>query len=163
MTNEPEIVQRSETPYVAITTRATMDNIGTAVPPLTREVRDWLTARGLKPAGDPLWKYNLIDMEKGIEIETGLPTSERVHGDDRIRAGVLPAGRYAVLWHVGHPRTLIDATARLLKWADQQGLSWDVTPTPDGQRWACRLEIYHDKPDQDMNEWETELAVRLAD
>lgn len=94
------------------------------------------TSRGL------LWKYNLTNMERSMEIEAGFTAAQLVHGDDRVRAGVLPAGRYAVLWHVGHPRTLINATVRLLQWADQ---------------------IYHDKPGQDINEWETELAFRLAD
>jgi hypothetical protein len=48
-------------------------------------------------------------------------------------------------------------------WAPQQGLAWDVTSPPDGERWGCRLEIYHDEPGQDMSEWETELAFKLAD
>jgi hypothetical protein len=43
------------------------------------------------------------------------------------------------------------------------GTAFDVTSTPDGERWGCRLEIYHDKPGQDMNEWETKLAFKLAD
>lgn len=163
MSNEPEIVERPETPYVAITTWAPMNSVGTVVPPLGREVREWLTARGLAPAGAPLWKYNLINMERRLEIEAGVATAQRVEGDDRVHAGVLPAGRYAVLWHVGHPRTLIDATARLLRWADQQNLAWDTMSTPDGERWGCRLEIYHDDPGQDMSQWETELAFRLAD
>jgi RNA polymerase sigma-70 factor, ECF subfamily len=42
------------------------------------------------------------------------------------------------------------------------GLAWDVTSTPDGEQWGRRLEIYHDEPGQDMNEWETELAFKLA-
>ncbi len=28
---------------------------------------------------------------------------------------------------------------------------------------GCRLEICHDKPGQDMSEWETEFAFKLAD
>lgn len=51
MGNEPEIVRRPETPYVAITTWARMGNVGTVVPPLTREVADWLTAGGAQPVG----------------------------------------------------------------------------------------------------------------
>jgi hypothetical protein len=49
-----------------------------------------------------------------------------------VLATARPAGRYATLWHTGHPR-------------------------------ASRLEIYHDEPGQDMSEWETELAFKLAD
>jgi hypothetical protein len=54
------------------------------------------------------------------------------------------------------------ATQTLLDWAAQQGLAWDVRSAPEGERWGCRLEIYHDEPGQDMNEWEIELAFKLA-
>jgi hypothetical protein len=72
------------------------------------------------------------------------------------------SGRYATLWHTGHPDGLAGATRTLLDWAAQQGLAWDVTSTPDGERWGGRLEIYHDEPGQDMSEWETELAFKLT-
>jgi hypothetical protein len=49
-----------------------------------------------------------------------------------------------------------------ISWAAQQGLAWEVTYTPGGEQWGCRLEIYHDEPGQDMSEWETELAFKLA-
>ena len=84
-------------------------------------------------------------------------------GDDQVLAAFLPAGRYATLWHTGHPDGLIDATRTLRDWTAQQGLTWDMTPTSDGERWGCRLEIYHDEPGQDMNDWKTELAFKLAD
>jgi effector-binding domain-containing protein len=163
MTSEPTITQRTATPYVAITANVAMNDLGTVVPPLNEEVFAWLTARDIAPAGAPFWKYNLVDMTRGLQIEAGVATPEPVEGDERVHAGVLPAGRYATLTHIGHPKTLIDATARLLAWAEEEGLRWDVSPSAQGERWGCRLEIYHDEPGQDMNLWETELAFRLAD
>ena len=163
MVNEPTIIERPATPYVAIMAKVTMEDMGAVVPPLNQEVLTWLSAREVAPVGAPFWKYNVVDMAGLLEIEAGVATAEPLDGDGRVHAGVLPAGRYATLLHVGHPKTLIDATARLLAWADEQGLSWDASPSPEGQHWGCRLEIYHDEPGQDMNEWETELAFRLAD
>ncbi len=57
------------------------------------------------------------------------------------------------------------ATASLLKWAEEQDLTWDVRQAPDGDRWAARLEIYETDPaeEPDMTKWETQLAFRLAD
>lgn len=162
MTSEPTITERPAKPYVAITANVTWNNVGAVAPPLNEEVLAWLRAQGIGPDGAPLWKYNLIDMKRGMEIEVGWTTAEAVAGDGRVQAGVLPAGRYATLWHVGHPRTLVDATARLLKWGNDQGLSWDVSPSPEGERWRCRLEFYHDEPGQPMDEWETELAFLVA-
>jgi effector-binding domain-containing protein len=81
-----------------------------------------------------------------------------------VHAGVLPAGRYATVTHVGHPDELARVTTKLLDWAAQQGLRWDMAETSAGQRWRCRLEIYHTDPaeEPDMRRWQTELAFRLA-
>ncbi|MBO0744949.1 MAG: GyrI-like domain-containing protein [Candidatus Dormibacteraeota bacterium] len=166
MSTEPRIVERTAQPYVAITAKATMQNLGEVVPPLNQEVFGWLAAHGAQPSGGPpFWKYNVVDMERGLEIEAGVTTRQAVEGDGRVHAGFLPAGRYATLRHVGHPMTLMDATARLLRWADEQGLKWDVTESPDGERWTARLEFYLTDPREqpDMNAWEAELAFRLAD
>jgi effector-binding domain-containing protein len=162
MSTEPAVAERPAMPYVAITASVTMRDLGAVVPPLTQEVFRWLAAHGIEPSGAPFWKYNLIDMERELEVEAGVTTRQPAQGDERVHAGVLPAGRYVTLRHVGHPRTLIDATARLLRWAEERSLAWDVSPSPEGERWGCRLEIYHDEPGQDMNTWETELAFRLA-
>lgn len=166
MSTEPTIVERPAQPYAAITAHVTMQNIGQVVPPLNGEVFGWIAAHGAQPSGGPpFWKYNVIDMARGLEVEAGVTTKQAVDGDERVHAGVLPAGRYATLRHVGHPSTLMDATARLLRWADERGLRWDVSQTSEGERWGCRLELYLTDPAEqpDMNAWETELAFRLAD
>ena len=165
MIEEPEITQLPARPYVAIKALATMQLLGTVVPPLNQEVFGWLAARGIAPAGPPFWKYNVIDMERGLEVEAGCPVAEAVAGEGRVLAGVLPAGRYVTLRHVGHPDTLMAATGALLDWAAAKGLRWDVSPSPEGERWGCRLEMYHTSPAEqpDMNKWETTLAFRMAD
>jgi effector-binding domain-containing protein len=142
----------------------TMHNLGEVVPPLTGEVFGWLAQRGVAPAGPPFWKYNVIDMQRGLEVEAGVTVAAPVAGDARVQAGVLPAGRYATARHVGHPSTLLAATAALLDWAKARGLTWDVTPSPEGDRWGCRLELYLTDPrdEPDMHKWQTQLAFRLA-
>jgi effector-binding domain-containing protein len=163
MAPQPRIIQRTEQPYVAIRALVTMQTLGEVAPGLHPEVRSWLRAQGVQPAGQPFFKYTVIDMDRQLEVEVGFPVAAPLTGEDRVLAGTLPAGRYANLWHTGHPDGLLDATRTLRDWAEQQGLKFDVTSTPDGERWGCRLEIYHDEPGQDMSEWETELAFRLAD
>ena len=67
--------------------------------------------------------------------------------------------------HVGHPATLMAATARLLDWAAAKGLKWDMAPSAEGERWGCRMEAYLTDPrvEPDMDRWETDLVFRLAD
>jgi effector-binding domain-containing protein len=106
----------------------------------------------------------VIDMTRDMEVEVGVPVPAPLDGDDQMLASVLPSGRYASLRYTGHPDGLYDATVSLLKWAEEQHLTWDVTQTPNGDRWAARLEIYETDPaeEPDMSKWVTQLAFRLV-
>jgi len=158
--SEPSTVERAAQPYVGISASVPMNGIP-AVADRLRDIFGWLASRGIAPVGAPFLKYNVVAMESRLEMEAGVPVAAGVDGEGEIVAGLLPAGRYATLTHVGHPDELLDATRRLLEWAAAQGLEWDMSP--EG-RWAARLEIYYTDPavEPDMNRWETELAFRLA-
>ena len=160
----PEIVTRAEQPYVAIRGHVTMAEIGPFAV-RTGEVFGWLGARGLAPAGPPFLKYNVIDMMRQLELDNGVPVGAPVEVDGDMIAGVIPAGRYATVTHVGHPSELMGATGALLDWAAGQGLTWDVSPDAGGERWGSRVEFYLTDPGEepDMSKWATELAFRLAD
>ncbi len=165
MLGKPEVVQRADQPYVAIKAFVTMQTLGQVLPGLHPEVFGWLRARGVAAAGAPFWKYNVIDMERQLEVEVGVPVAASMAGDDHVLAGVLPAGKYTTLRYTGHPDGLLDATRALLNWAAEQDLTWDVTETDGDERWRARLEIYETDPVQEpnMDKWETELAFKLAD
>ena len=77
---------------------------------------------------------------------------------------MLPGGRYVTVVHTGPPASLEEATRELLQWADEQGLTWDMTTADDGEHWGARLEEYLTDPDQEPDEakWQTRLAFRLA-
>jgi effector-binding domain-containing protein len=127
------------------------------------EVFGWLAERGSTPAGAPFFRYNVIDMERQLEVEAGVPVPKAVEGDDRVRAGVLPAGRYATAIHVGHYDGLVAAVDNLLQWGEAQGLEWDKSRAEDGEHWGCRLEIYLTNPaeEPDVTRWQTQLAFLL--
>ena len=163
MSTAPEIATRAEQPYVAIRARVTMAELG-GLGARFGEVFGWLGARGLAPAGAPFFKYNVIDMMRELEVEAGVPVAAAADGDDHVVSGVLPAGRYATVTHVGHPSELMEVTKALLEWATAQGLTWDVSAADGGERWGSRLEIYLTDPGEepDMSKWQTQLAFRLA-
>jgi effector-binding domain-containing protein len=164
MTLEPTVVERKEQPYVAITATVTMQQLGELLPPLIPEVFAWAATQHLTPVGPPFWKYNVIDMAAGLEVEVGVAVDRQVSGDDRVSAGVLPGGRYVLAHHVGHPDSLEPATGELLAWAEAEGLTWDVTEVNGEERWGARLEEYLNGPEDqpDMDKWETNLVFRLA-
>jgi len=163
MITSPKIVERGEQPYVAVKSVVSMKEIGAAARKFLGEVFGWVAGHGVAAAGAPFFKYNVVDMERGLEIEFGIPTANAVTGDERVIAGVLPAGRYASLVHRGPYQQLYDANAALLDWIREQGLAIDVTGSPQGDRFGCRLEIYLTDPaaEKDPAKLETEVAIRL--
>jgi effector-binding domain-containing protein len=164
MTSEPEIESRGEQPYVAIRRQVTMDTIAEVADRIP-EVIGWLGARGIEPAGSPFLRYDVIDMQRRLDIEAGVPVAGLVDPAGDILAGVLPAGRYVTVGHVGHPAGLLGVTASLLGWAAERELRWDMSETDAGQKWGCRLEVFKTNPaeEPDPAKWQTELAFRLAE
>ena len=164
MTTNVAIEEWPARPYVAIRRTITMQTFPEVADRLP-EVFGWLAARGIAPGGAPFFRYLVIDMEHELDVEAGVPVATRVDGEGEVLAGVLPAGRYAVTTHVGHPDELIAVTGAFLDRAAADGLRWDATETDRGTRWGCRLEVLHTDPaeEPDMSKWETKLAFRLAD
>jgi hypothetical protein len=136
-----EIVDRPAQPYVAIRRTITMQtfaDIADRLPGLF----GWLAERGAAPAGPPFFRYLVIDMERELDVEAGVPVAAPVAGDDQ----------------------LIAVTGAFLDEAAARGLTFDATETERGTRWGCRLELLLTNPaeEPDMNKWETKLAFRLA-
>jgi hypothetical protein len=172
----PQIQDRAAQPYVGVTRTVTMTTIPEVADRLP-ELFTWLGERGVTPAGAPFFRYREIDMERELVVEAGVPVdsldaipdlgTDAMSADQdsasRPHGGVLPAGRYVVVQHHGHPDDLERATGELLAWAAAQGLVWDAD---DEQRsWGARVESYLTDPadEPDMTEWDHELAFRLAD
>ena len=161
---EPRIVTRPEQSYVGIRAAVTLDTIG-LVADRIGDLIGWLAARGAAPAGAPFLRYWVIDMERRLDVEAGVPTASPIAGEDDVVTGSLPAGHYAVLSHHGHPDELIGATGALLAWAEEQGLTWDVHDDPEGTAWGCRIEVFMTNPMEqpDPSQWDTELVFKLTD
>ncbi|MFE2378118.1 GyrI-like domain-containing protein [Streptomyces sp. NPDC059398] len=175
MQNPPVAAERAAQPYAAIKETVTMDTFPVVADRLS-EVFGWLAERGIEPAGAPFFRYDVIDVERGMEVEAGVPVARPPEGaaggtdsmdadTGEVFAGTLPAGRYLTVTHIGHPDELLGVTAGLLEYAAARGMEWDVEKADVVEEWGCRLEIYKTDPreEPDMSKWETELAFRLAD
>jgi effector-binding domain-containing protein len=162
MAGQPRLLDRDEQPYVAIRTQATLQGMPSVLPQLLPKVFAWLGERGAKPAGPPFIRYLVIDMERELDIEVGVPVGKPLPGDDRVRAGVLPAGRYATLVHTG--RNLVAANAALQAWAKEKGIGFETSMTPKGSAWKGRVEFYLTDPAREPNRdrWQTEITYLVA-
>jgi effector-binding domain-containing protein len=162
---DERVEDRGDQPYAAIRATVTMDGFGDLLGPSWGEVFGWLAERGIEPAGPPLIRYRVIDMERQLEIDIGVPTAAPVNGDGRVVGDTLPAGRYARLTYRGHYDGLVDANAALQDWTAKQGLEFDQRAGPGGDVFGARIESYLTDPEEepDPASWETEVAYRLAD
>ena len=133
MSHEPQIQARAAQPYVAIRRTVTMDGISGAVDEAFPELFGWLAGNGIAVGGAPFIRYLVIDMAAELEIELAVPVGAPAAGSGRVRAGVLPEGRYAVLRHTGPYDGLIASNAELQRWAHEHGVEFDTWDTARGR------------------------------
>lgn len=81
--------------------RVTMEGLPGAVDQGFPELFGWLAEHGMAPAGPPFIRYHVTGAGGELDIELGVPADVTADGGTRVRPGVLPAGRYAVLRHTG--------------------------------------------------------------
>jgi effector-binding domain-containing protein len=129
---------------------------------LFKELTAWVKQRGVKPAGPPFLRYHVIDMAGEMDIEVGIPVESAQPGDERVSAGVLPAGRYASLVYIGSGYT---GNKALVEWAKANGVAWDRWDDAKGDAFRSRYETYLTDPDIEPHKtkWEVEVAIKLAD
>ncbi|HEY4388357.1 MAG TPA: GyrI-like domain-containing protein [Ktedonobacteraceae bacterium] len=164
-TTEPKITEREAQHYVGIRTQISMQEMGSGViPQLHQEVFAWMQKQSVFPAGAPFIRYYVINMAGLLDIEMGWPVANALSGNERIHAGVLPAGRYASLIYTGIENG-IAGNKVLVDWGAEKGLVWDRWDDANGDAFGSRFESFLTDPgdEPDLAKWETEVAIRLAD
>ncbi len=161
---DPKIDERPEQPYLGLRTQTTMQTLGQAIPAGLDELFGWLGQQGIAPAGAPLLRYYVIDMDGQLDVELGVPVASSVAGNGRLAPNVLPAGRYASLVYTGIENG-VAGNAVLLGWGAQQGLRWDQRSTHKGDAFGARYETFLHGPEDDPDpaNWDSAVAIRLAD
>jgi effector-binding domain-containing protein len=167
--SEPKTELRPAQPYLGIS-----GEVADGVPPFVDhafpELFGWLREHAVDPAGAAFIRYRELGTDgEPLAIEVGVPVSDGATGDERVRAGVLPAGRYLTLLHVGPYRSetvpdLAAARDRLTTWAAEHGIVYS-RETTRGRTLPCCLERYLIGPVEmsEFSKWETEFAYLVLD
>jgi effector-binding domain-containing protein len=165
MSHQPQVQQRAAQHYAAIPMTVTMDTLSEAVDQAFPELFGWLAAQGTEAAGPPFTRYLVIDMAAELKIELAVPVDSPVAASGRVRPGILPEGRYAVLRHTGSYDGLFAANAALQRWATEHGVTFDTWDAPDGAAWRSRVEHYLTDPSKepDPSKWETDVAYLIGE
>lgn len=161
----PEIVERGPQPYVAVRERVSLGAMKPAVDRALQKLFGWLGANGVEPVGAAFFKYNLIDMGGMLDVEFAVPVAREIDSGGEITAAMLPAGHYAQVKWTGPYDALVDVNAVLVGWAKEKGVRWDTQETPEGDRFAARIEIYENNPAEveDPKDLVTTVAIKVAD
>jgi effector-binding domain-containing protein len=163
MLTGPKLEDRKEQYYLAIRTAVPIP-FGKYLQPLWNEVEAWLKSQGL-PAyawGPAIIRYLTTDMSTKLDIDVGFTVDRPIVGNDRIIAGVFPAGRYATLLYTGsyQGKGIFKATVALLDWAKENKVVWNTTTKNGVEWWNGRVEWYLTDParEKDPKKYQTELA-----
>lgn len=159
---EPSVEYRDEKHYMGIRTIAPFKGMFAVVDQLRKELYAWFKARGVEPEGPAFLRYHVIDMEGDMDIEFGIQVTKTLPGDDRVKPGLLPAGRYASLIYRGSG---LRGNKALIGWARENSIAWDRWDDPKGDGFRCRYEAYLTDPkiEHRKSKWDVDLAIKVAD
>ena len=88
---EPKLEDRTEQPYLGIRAEVPMQELGNGlIPQSLDEIFGWMEQQGVAPAGPPIMRFHVIDMECNLDVEIGVPVAGSVAGDGRIQPNSLP-------------------------------------------------------------------------
>jgi len=159
----PRIADFPAQPVLLRKADLTMVNLDSRGGEILGEVLATLAAHGIRETGPAFFRFDVVDMEGTMQMSFGAQVAPGTTAPEGLVPGTLPAGRYVTLTHHGHPDELYDATVMLMLWAKVRGHVWDMEETPEGQRFAARMEFYHDVPETPPDDWTSDIRIRLAD
>jgi effector-binding domain-containing protein len=159
---QPAVDARPEIIYMGIRTQTPFKGMFKVADKLFKEMNKWVKQHNVELAGPPFLRYHVIDMAGEMDIEVGFPVAKPMPDDERVRAGVIPAGRYASLVYIGSGYT---GNKMLIEWARDSGYQWDRWDDPKGDGFRGRCEFYLTDPKVQplKTKWEVEVAIKIAD
>ena len=159
---KPKIDKRPKQVYMGIRTITPFKGMSKAIRKLADELNAWAAQHKVKTSGPPFLRYHVIDMRGFMDIEFCVPVPRALPDDGEVKAGVLPAGRYASLVYSGGG---ISGNRALIEWVHAQGLEFDRWDTEQGDNFRGRYETYLTDPKVEprKSRWQIEVAIKLAD
>ena len=159
---KPKIDTRPKQAYMGIRSIAPFKGMSKVIGRLSDEMNTWVDQQKVKPSGSPFLRFHVIDMRGFMDIEFGFPYRKSLPDNGEVKAGILPAGRYASLIYSGGG---ISANRALIEWVRAQGMDFDRWDTEQGDNFRGRYEMYLTDPKVEprKSRWQIEVAIKLAD
>jgi effector-binding domain-containing protein len=147
---------------MGIRTIAPFKGMSKVVVRMSKELNAWVDEHKVNTAGPPFLRFHVIDMRGFMDISFAVPVRRALPDDGEVKAGELPAGRYASLIYSGGG---ISANRALIEWVRAKGLDFDRWDTEQGDNFRGRYESYLTDPrvEPRKSRWKIEVAIKLAD
>jgi effector-binding domain-containing protein len=162
MIGEPKIEYRTEKRYMGIRTITPFNGMFARVDLLLKELRAEVKRCGIADQDPFFLRYHVIDMQGMMDIEVGFVVLAYVAQTERMKRGILPAGRYA---NLTYSRYTMPANKTLIGWAQQNKVQFDRWNDPAGDVFRCRYEAYLTdyRLEPRKKQWQVDLAIKVAD
>ena len=156
------IVEKPERSYLGIRFKTPFDGMFALITKALKEMRKWSKENSLPEDGPYFVRYYHCDMKDIMDVEVGLMTNSSHVGNGRIKPGSLPKGRYATLVYRGNG---LRGNQALMKWATDQGVTFDPLVPDAVESYTCRYEAYLTDYRIESRKllWDVELSIKIAD
>jgi effector-binding domain-containing protein len=156
------IVEKPERAYLGIRFKTPFDGMFALVTKALKELRKWSKENSLSEEGPYFLRYYLTDMKGMMDVEVGLMTNSGLIGQERIKPGSLPKGRYATLVYSGNG---LRGNQALMKWARDNGIKFEPLVPDAVESYICRYEAYLTDYRIESRKllWDVELSIKIAD
>ena len=159
---KPKTDKRPKITYMGIRTIAPFKGMSKEISRIADALNVWVDEHKVKPSGLPFLRYHVIDMRGSMDISFCVPVKKILPDDGNVKAGFIPAGKYASLIYSGGG---ISGNRALIEWVRAKGMDFDRWDTEQGDNFAGRYEIFLTDPKVEprKSKWKIEVAIKLAD
>jgi effector-binding domain-containing protein len=159
---DPKIEFQPEKIYVGIRIQTPFSGMFKAIDKIRKELELWCKEKGIEAAEPPFLRYHCIDMKGEMDMEYAIPVKDVHEGEGRVKATVLPAGRYVSIIYSGGG---YQGNKTLVEWIKVNNIPIDRWDTKQGDNFAGRYEQYLTDPKVEPRKTKREilLAFKLKD
>lgn len=157
------VEHRPERPAVSIPIEVPMSQWDRANA-LVGELMEWMPEHQAQPVGPPFFQHRRVgDLDTPFDLSVGFELTAATDGDDRVRTDPMPAGRYLVGLHHGHPDRIVESHQALLTYGAEHGIHPRHGTDTGPMTFAGLYETYLTDPAQqpDLEQWQVEIAYLL--
>lgn len=155
------IVEKHDRPYAGIRLQTPFPGMFAVATQALKELRAWSKATGLEEDGPYFLRYYHCDMSDIMDIEAGFLTGAAASNHPKIKAGLLPGGKYASLIYRGNG---LRGNQALMQWGRDTGNRFEPIDPAQAESYVCRYEAYLTDYRVEPRKllWDVELSIKLA-